>query len=133
MSIGKKLFELRKQKGVSQEELAIDLDISQSTISNYELDVTSPDIETLHKFSQYFGIPIQDIIAEGKYSFYNHKNKGENIGNVVIQQLSEKVFEQFEKRMEESKKEKERLQKENDRLQKENAKLLLMIEKLCLK
>jgi transcriptional regulator with XRE-family HTH domain len=51
MSIGKKLLELRKQKGVSQEELAMDLDISQSTISNYELDVTSPDIETLNKFS----------------------------------------------------------------------------------
>ncbi len=83
MSIGKKLFELRKQKGISQEELAIDLDISQSTISNYELDVTSPDIETLNKFSQYFGIPIQDIIAEGKYSFYNHKNKGDT-NNLTI-------------------------------------------------
>jgi hypothetical protein len=86
----------------------------------------------LNKFSQYFGIPIQDIITEGKYAFYNHKNKGET-NNLTINQLSEKVFEQFEKRMEESKKEKERLLKENDRLQKENAKLLLMIEKLCLK
>lgn len=34
MSFGKKLYELRKQKGLSQEDLAVDLNISQSSISN---------------------------------------------------------------------------------------------------
>jgi len=44
MSIAIKLLELRKSKGLSQEELAVDLDISQSTISNYEKGTSKPDI-----------------------------------------------------------------------------------------
>jgi transcriptional regulator with XRE-family HTH domain len=119
MSIGKKLFDLRKQKGISQEELALDLNISQSSISNYELEITKPDIETLQKFSQYYNVPIQEILSEEGYTFYNLKNKGDNIGNVVIHQLSEKLIEQYEKNI--------------ARLEKENEKLLLLLEKLSLK
>ena len=69
MTTGKKLYDLRKQKGISQEELAIDLDISQSSISNYELEVSKPDIETLKKFSQYYKIPIQHLISDDSYTF----------------------------------------------------------------
>ena len=46
-TFGKKLSELRKQKGLSQEELAIDLNISQSSISNYESGATNPDTYVL--------------------------------------------------------------------------------------
>jgi transcriptional regulator with XRE-family HTH domain len=120
MSIGKKLFDLRKQKGISQEELAVDLNISQSSISNYELEITKPDIETLQKFSQYYNIPIQDILSEDGFTFYNNNNKNKgDINNLVINQLSEKLIDQYEKNI--------------DRLQKENEKLLLLIEKLSLK
>ena len=35
-TFGKKLSDLRKQKGLSQEQLATDLNISQSSVSNYE-------------------------------------------------------------------------------------------------
>ncbi|WP_372473826.1 helix-turn-helix domain-containing protein [Capnocytophaga sp. ARDL2] len=37
MLIGEKVFELRKKRGLSQENLALDLGLSQSTISNYEI------------------------------------------------------------------------------------------------
>jgi len=57
-SFGKKLTELRKQKGISQEELACDLKISQSSISNYESGSTNPDSEILKRISDYFQINV---------------------------------------------------------------------------
>ncbi len=114
MTTGKKLYDLRKQKGISQEELAIDLNISQSSISNYELEVSKPDIETLQKLSQYYKIPIQDLISDDSYTFYNHKNKGET-NNLTINQLSEKLENQYLSTIE--------------NLRKENNRLLTIIEK----
>lgn len=101
------------------------MNISQSSISNYEKNVTSPDIETLKKFSDYFGVSVQDIISEGTYAFYNHKNKGET-NNLIINQLSEKVYEQFERRI-------ASVEEENIRLHKENERLLVMLERFFLK
>ncbi|MBW7951473.1 MAG: helix-turn-helix transcriptional regulator [Chitinophagaceae bacterium] len=64
MSFGKKLYELRKQKGLSEEDLAVDLNISQSSISNYEQNFTKPDIVFLEKVSLYFKIPIEDFLQD---------------------------------------------------------------------
>jgi len=98
MSIAIKLLELRKSKGLSQEDLATDLNISQSTISNYEKGFSKPDIETLKKYASYFQVPLSDFFAEDNYTFYNHDNKGGNNG-FIINQLSEQLLEQFEKRI----------------------------------
>ena len=43
MSIGKKLYELRKQKGLSQEEVADKLNVSRQTVSKWETDQSMPD------------------------------------------------------------------------------------------
>ncbi len=95
MSFGTKLLELRKQKGLSQEDLALDLGISQSSVSNYELGLTKPDISVLEKVSAYFSIPISDLLSDEKTVFYNHQNSGGQNG-YVINQLPEKLIEQYE-------------------------------------
>lgn len=95
MSFGKKLYEMRKQKGLSQEELAIDLNISQSSVSNYEAGTTLPDILFLEKVSKYFSVPIQEILSNDNLTFYNHKNSGGQNG-YVINNLPEKLIEQYE-------------------------------------
>ncbi len=99
MSIASKLLELRKSKGLSQEELAIDLNISQSTISNYESGASKPDIESLKKYASYFQVALSEFFEEDNYTFYNYDNKGGNNG-FVINQLSEQLLKQFEKRIE---------------------------------
>ncbi len=100
MSIAIKLLELRKSKGLSQEELAIDLSISQSTISNYEKGLSKPDVDTLKKYASYFQVALSEFFTEDNYTFYNHDNKNKgDINNLVINQLSEQLLEQFEKRI----------------------------------
>ena len=83
MSIAIKLLELRKSKGLSQEELAVDLDISQSTISNYENGSSKPDVETLKKYASYFQVALSEFFVEDNYTFYNHDNKGGNNGFII--------------------------------------------------
>lgn len=97
MSFGKKLLELRKQKGLSQEDLALDLNLSQSSISNYESGHTNPDIVVLEKISQYFSVPIQELLTDENLVFYNHQNSGGQNGCFyVVNNLPEKLIEQYE-------------------------------------
>jgi transcriptional regulator with XRE-family HTH domain len=80
MLMSEKLLNLRKQKGLTQEQLACDLKVSSSTISNYELGLTKPDIEILCRISEYFHIPVQNLVSDEQYTFFNYENSGGNNG-----------------------------------------------------
>lgn len=95
MSFGSKLSQLRRQKAISQEELAFDLGVSQSSISNYESGFTKPDISLLEKLSKYFDVNIGDLLSDDSNTFYNYKNSGGQNG-YVVNQLPEKLIEQYE-------------------------------------
>ncbi len=62
--IGENLKFLRKNKKVSQEELANELGLTRSSYSGYENDVAEPNVQNLLKFSQYYGIPVDVIIKK---------------------------------------------------------------------
>lgn len=59
-----RLEELRKNKGVSQETLAKELNMTQQRISSYEKDKREPDIETLKQFADYFNCTIDYITGK---------------------------------------------------------------------
>ncbi len=73
MSLGKKLYELRKSRNWSQEKLAFDLDISQSTYSDWENDVSIPKRDNLINIAELYGIDIRELSDE-VYNI-NIKNK----------------------------------------------------------
>ena len=64
MNTGKNLKSLRKQKGMSQEEIAQALSMNRSTYSGYENGVALPNIENLISFSEYFKISIDDLVKK---------------------------------------------------------------------
>jgi len=53
--------ELRKQKGIRQEELAMALEVSRQTIGSLENGRYNPSIQLAFKISKYFGLKIEDI------------------------------------------------------------------------
>lgn len=61
----KGLVEIRKKKGYSQLKVALDLSISRESLSYYENNKRSPDIEMLRKMSEYFNVSI-DYLINGK-------------------------------------------------------------------
>ncbi len=54
--IMKRLKELREGKHISQQRLAIELNVSQATISKYELGQADPDIPTIVRLAEYFHV-----------------------------------------------------------------------------
>ncbi|HUM43747.1 MAG TPA: helix-turn-helix transcriptional regulator [Fervidobacterium sp.] len=64
MTFGEKLTTLRKQHGLSQEDLAEKLSVSRQAISRWELDSTLPDAENLLQISKLFGVSVDYLIND---------------------------------------------------------------------
>lgn len=58
-----KLKELRKEKGISQLKLAMDLSMNQNTTSRYETEERQADYETLIKIADYFNVSIDYLLG----------------------------------------------------------------------
>lgn len=56
-----RLEELRKQRGIKQEDLARDLKVSRQTIGSLENGRYNPSILLAFKIARYFGTTIEDI------------------------------------------------------------------------
>ena len=62
MPIGKNILEARKKSGLSQEQLGEKVNVTRQTISNWELDETSPNPEQLKLLSKALNISVDDLI-----------------------------------------------------------------------
>jgi len=54
---------LRKNKGISQLKLAMDLNTTQNTISRYETGEREPGIDELIKIADYFNVSVDYLIG----------------------------------------------------------------------
>ena len=63
MTVGKNIFDLRKIKGISQEELADRLLVSRQTVSQWENDQTLPSIDNLLRLKEIFGVSVDKILS----------------------------------------------------------------------
>jgi len=59
------LLIIRKQKNITQQKLAFDLNISREALSYYENEKREPSLAMLNKMSQYFNVSI-DFLINGK-------------------------------------------------------------------
>lgn len=67
MTFGQRLTDLREEKGIRQKELAVLINVSPSTVSNYENDVHYPDVEILCKLADYFNVSTDYLLARTDY------------------------------------------------------------------
>ncbi len=70
---------LRKRKGRTQDDVAVGMGLKRSTLNNYENRIARPGMETLIKFSEYYGVAVDTLIK------------------VDLTQLSESQLSQLEK------------------------------------
>lgn len=75
MSIGNNISNLRKENNLSQEELAEKVGVTRQTISKWELDETSPDINQAKIISQTFNISLDELTDN-------------DVNNVIIEKVS---------------------------------------------
>lgn len=62
MNFNDKITKMRKKEKLSQEELAEQLGVTRQTISNWELNVTQPNISQVKKLSKIFNTSIDELL-----------------------------------------------------------------------
>lgn len=63
-TIGEKIYELRKRKGMTQDELAEKMGVSSQAVSKWEKDLSIPDITILIELSDFFNVTLDELIRE---------------------------------------------------------------------
>lgn len=58
-----RLYELRKAKNITQQHLAVDLGIDQTSISSYECGKYLPTVDVLIKLAEYFGVSTDYLLG----------------------------------------------------------------------
>lgn len=75
MKLGNKILELRKEKRLSQEQLAEKINITRQTISNWELGETSPDLNQAKELAKVLNVSLDELV-------------GNDINNIMLQKVS---------------------------------------------
>lgn len=60
--LGARLQKLRRQAGMSQQELADQLHVSRQSISKWELGTATPDLDNLVRLSKLFGVSLDELV-----------------------------------------------------------------------
>lgn len=66
-----RIKELRRQKGISQVKMAMDLNTNQNTISRYETGEREPGIAELIRIADYFGVSIDYLVGRSDKPEFN--------------------------------------------------------------
>lgn len=64
MKLHEKLYQLRKEKGLTQAELAERLEVSRQSVSNWEVGTTTPSTKRLRDLSQLYDVPLDYLLNE---------------------------------------------------------------------
>ena len=65
MTLPEKLLELRTARGLSQGELAEELDVSRQSVSKWETGQSVPDLDKIIKLSDLYGVTVDELVREG--------------------------------------------------------------------
>lgn len=66
MTLGQRILELRKMKGLSQEEVADKLDVTRQTVSKWETDQSTPDLDKIIPICDLFEISSDELLTGNK-------------------------------------------------------------------
>ena len=67
MNIGQNILNLRKSANLSQEQLAEKMGVTRQTISNWELDESSPDLKQGRELSKIFNVSLDDLAGDSTF------------------------------------------------------------------
>lgn len=59
---GRNLFTMRKEKGLTQLEIAVELDIDASTIGKYENGTRCPNLRTASRIAKIMGVKLSKMV-----------------------------------------------------------------------
>ncbi len=91
MNLGNNLKELRKEKNITQEDLAEYLLVSPQTVSKWENNISTPDISVLPLLADFYNTTIDGLL---QYDTMERKDKMRKLSQHIHQLLDEKKSEE---------------------------------------
>ena len=93
MSLGQRLIELRKEKKLSQEEVAGKLNVTRQTVSKWETDQSTPDFDKILPLCELYGISTEELITGKKVVIQEEKQEKtkEEIISDTLEKKSKRV------------------------------------------
>lgn len=85
MNLGEKLFELRKSKNLSQEEVAEKLNVTRQTVSKWETNQSTPDFDKIVPLCELFEISTDELLRGKKAETVKEEKESE----VIVKQENE--------------------------------------------
>ena len=61
-TLGTRIAELRKEKGMTQLELAQQMGVTDKAVSKWERDLSCPDINTIPRLAETLGVSMDDLM-----------------------------------------------------------------------
>ena len=90
MSLGERLTKLRKEKGLSQEEVAEKLDVTRQTVSKWETDASTPDFDKIVPLCKLYDLTTDELLdgpkkkVEVTSSLSEEEKKRKRIGGLAF-------------------------------------------------
>ena len=93
ISISNNIADLRKKKGITQEQLAIALNISPQAVSKWETNTSQPDTQMLPLIAKYFEVSIDYLFYGDEYAYNDIYDKVWHKVAAFDQQSKEAYYE----------------------------------------
>ena len=88
MNFNEKLIKLRKERGLSQEELGAAVGVSRQTISKWQLAQSYPDFQKLVLLSDYFKISLDTLVKDIDVEDVRDKNLNEKQLSMIYKDIT---------------------------------------------
>ena len=85
-SIGETIANLRKQKGMTQSELAEKMNVTDKAVSKWERDLSCPDINTISKLADVLDVSVEELLKTKKQDYSNNKIK--DVINLILKAVA---------------------------------------------
>ena len=85
-TIGEMISSLRKEKGMTQNELAEKMNVTDKAVSKWERDLSCPDINTISKLANILDVSVDELLQAKKKENSNTKLK--DLINLIFKAIS---------------------------------------------
>ena len=82
-SMGEIISTLRKEKGMTQKDIADKLGITDKAVSKWERDIAFPDTATIPRLAEILGVSVEDLMQAKSVPITGHKGAGYLI-NIIL-------------------------------------------------
>lgn len=74
-SIGETISSLRKNKGMTQNDLALKMNVTDKAVSKWERNLSCPDINTISKLADVLDVSVEELLNSKSKDYKNTKTK----------------------------------------------------------